>query len=159
MMSRERALFKIELAIKMGRKANLPNADLRGANLGGADLRGANLRGATLRGANLLGANLGGANLYGANLGGADLGNTQVIQIGPLGSRRDYLVAKLFEEGDTEIMAGCFIGTLGDFKKAVMWTHESGSKYREEYLSAIAFILEKFNIKPVEEVTKDEQPF
>ena len=43
--------------------------------------------------------------------------------------------------------------------EVVMWTHESGSKYREEYLSAIAFILEKFNIKPVEEVTKDEQPF
>ena len=158
-MNREEALEEIKIAEKEGRSADLRGANLYGANLRGADLYRADLRGANLRGAELRGADLRGANLRGANLRGADLGGAQVLQIGPLGSRRDYLVAKLFEEGDTEIMAGCFIGTLGDFKKAVMRTHESGSKYREEYLSAIAFILEKFNIKPVEEVTKDEQPF
>ena len=109
MMSRERALFKIELAIKMGRKANLPNADLRGANLG----------------------------------------DTQVIQIGPMGSRKDYLLAKLFAEGDTEIMTGCFRGTLKRFKESVMENHESGTRYRNEYLSAISLILEIFGLKEV----------
>lgn len=159
--------------------ADLREADLHGANLAGADLycahfSDANLVGADLRRANLRSSHLSYANLRHANLIGADfrladmictvlkeayLGERQVLQIGPIGSRRDYLVAKLFEGGDTEVMAGCFNGTLSEFKEAVMRTHESGSKYREQYLSAIAFILENFNIKPVEEVTKDEQPF
>ena len=93
--------------------------------------------------------NLYGADLYGANLCGADLGDTQVLQIGPIGSRKDYLVAKLFEDGSTEIMTGCFRGTLKQFKESVMENHESGTRYRNEYLSAIGFILAIFGLKEV----------
>jgi len=128
--------------------ANLYGADLRDANLGGADLRcadlycanlyGANLYGANLYGADLRGANLYGANLYGANLYGANLGDGIIIQLGPLGSRKDYLIA-IVCKGKTEIHAGCFRGTLKALREKVEKTH-GGNQYGQEYAAAIECI-------------------
>ena len=132
------------------RNANLTNADLACADLGYANLADADLTGANLAGANLRDVDLHATNLGGANLRLAELGSTQVLQIGPIGSRGDYLVAKLFNEGETEIMTGCFIGTLSEFRHDVLSTHADGSKYRKQYLSAIGVIDEVFDLKSIE---------
>ena len=136
------------------RGADLIGADLRGADLSGADLRGAdlsdaNLRGANLRDADLIGADLRGADLSGANLSGADLrgaylsgdklvGNRPVLQIGPVGSRADYLVAYLTDAG-VMVRAGCFLGTLDAFRATCAETHGDGIHGRE-YAAAIQLI-------------------
>ena len=117
--------------------AVLRGADLSGANLRGADLRGAVLRGANLRGADLRGADLRWADLRGADLRGADLGETKIIQLGPMGSRRDYLVVKRFEDGSTEAMTGCFHGSLEEFAAAVEETHKDHAQFLIEYRAAI----------------------
>ena len=131
------------------RGADLYGADLRGANLRGADLRGANLRSANLRGAdlrraNLYGANLGSADLYGADLRGADLGSRKLIgsrpflQIGPIGSRCDYLQA-FITDGALMIRAGCFFDTRDQFAFAVQATH-GDNEHAQEYMAALALI-------------------
>ena len=98
--------------------ANLFGANLFGANLSGADLSGANLFGANLRDANLRDANLEEAYLRGADLGEADLGLNHVLQVGPGGSRGDYLVIK-WGPGMDEVWAGCWRGTLAEFEARV----------------------------------------
>ena len=119
------------------------------AVISGADLYGANLRGAYLGRAYLSGANLSRADLYGANLSraylsGADLsgdklvGNRPVLQIGPVGSRADYLVAYLTDAG-VVIRAGCFKGSLAEFRAACAETHGDGIHGRE-YAAAIQLI-------------------
>ena len=131
------------------RDADLGGANLRGANLGGANLGGANLRdadlwGANLRGANLRDADLRDANLRGANLGGANLGGktliggSPVLQLGPLGSRSDYLVAFLTDDG-IYINAGCFHGTRAEAAAKVAETH-GDNEYGREYAAALAMI-------------------
>ena len=136
----------VEAAVKSG--ANLYGANLYGANLYGADLRGANLRGADLRGANLYGADLRGANLYGANLRGANLrgadlrgakGIKDILFIGPIGSRRDYLMATKKDDDSIEIRTGCFTGTIDEFKKSVKETHGK-SDHAKAYLAALDLI-------------------
>ena len=89
--------------------------------------------------ADLRGANLCGANLYGADLCGANLGDTQILQLGPLGSRRDYLVVKKFEDGTTEAMTGCFKGSVKALAEAVEKTHAEHPQYLREYRAAIAY--------------------
>jgi Pentapeptide repeats (8 copies) len=124
--------------------ANLSSANLSGADLGGADLSSANLRGANLSGANLSSANLSSANLSGADFGGAYLsgaklvGTRPILQIGPLGSRADYLVAYFTDTG-VRIRAGCFFGSLEEFSAAVVKTHGE-SDYGREYAAAISMI-------------------
>jgi len=129
--------------------ANLHGAYLHGADLGGADLGGAYLHGAGLGGANLGGANLRGANLRGANLRGADLrgangktiklvGKRPVLQIGPLGSRADTLLAFVTDDG-VWVRAGCFWGSLLDFAAAVDRTHGT-NEHAQEYGLAIQMI-------------------
>ncbi|MGC2853925.1 pentapeptide repeat-containing protein [Novispirillum sp. DQ9] len=124
--------------------ADLGGADLGGADLGGADLRGANLRGADLRGAYLRGAYLRGAYLRGAYLGGADLRGAQLVgdrptlQIGPIGSRSDWLLAYRTDAG-IKIKAGCFFGDLAAFERAVSETH-GDSQHGRDYAAAIAMI-------------------
>ena len=124
--------------------ANLGGADLYGANLGGANLRGANLRGADLRGADLYGANLRGANLGGADLRGADLGGKKLagarpfIQIGPIGSRSDYLQAFVTDRG-LMIRAGCFFDTRDQFELRIVETH-GDNEHAQEYRAALALI-------------------
>ena len=153
----ESVLEVVAAAVQGGadlRGANLGGANLRGADLGGADLARANLRGADLRGANLYAANLYAADLYvadlrwadlgeaklgGAKLGGANLvGSRPVMQIGPIGSRADYLVAVVTTDG-VRVTAGCFSGTLDEFRAAVESTH-GDSKHGRDYRAAIAMI-------------------
>ena len=104
-------------------------ANLHGADLGGADLGEADLGGADLRWANLRGANLGGANL---------VGSRPVMQIGPIGSRADYLIAVVTTDG-VRVTAGCFSGTLDEFRAAVESTH-GDSEHGRDYRAAIAMI-------------------
>jgi len=130
--------------------ANLYGADLYRANLYGADLYGADLREANLYGANLIkaglyGANLSGANLYGAGLRGANLGENgkligdrPLFQCGPIGSRGDYLLSFITDKGIV-IKAGCFTGTIDEFRAAVEKTH-GDSDHAKEYDMAILMI-------------------
>ncbi len=119
-----------------GKRADLRMADLRMANL-----RGANLGGADLRGADLRGADLGGANLRGADLGVADLGDLHILQIGPVGSRRDYLIMQWGKDPDgtdvDRVQCGCFSGTLAEFEAAVEQTH-GNNQHGRDYHAAIA---------------------
>ena len=124
--------------------ANLDGAYLGGANLARANLARANLARANLGGANLAraylnGAYLGGANLDGANLGGKKLiGERPIIQIGPIGSRRSYVVGYIRED-ELIIKAGCFTGTVSEFLEKLENTH-GGNIHSEEYKLAIEFI-------------------
>ena len=131
--------------------ANMDGANLRGAYLRGANLRGANMDGAYLRGANLDGANLGGAYLRGANLRGANLdgayldgagkltGDRPIFQVGPIGSRSDFLTAYITDQG-LFLRTGCFFGTLDKFRTAIRKTHGINA-HAEEYTAALALIL------------------
>ena len=126
--------------------ADLSCADLSGANLRDADLRGANLSGANLRGAYLRDANLSGAYLSGANLRGADLsgevrliGARPVVQVGPIGSRSDWLVAYL-TDGGIRIDAGCQRQiTRAEFETRLANTH-GDNQHAREYRAALAYI-------------------
>jgi hypothetical protein len=113
----------VELAVKSG------------ANLDGAYLYGANLDGAYLSGAYLAGANLDGAYLYGKS---KCVGERPIFQLGPLGSRCAYLVAYLTDKG-LRIRAGCFFGTLAEFRAKVKATHKA-TVHGKEYAAAIKLI-------------------
>ena len=119
--------------------ANLAGAYLDGANLAGAYLAGANLAGADLAGANLDGANLDGAYLGGADLGGARLvGERPLLMIGPIGARRDYLLAYITDAG-VIIRAGCCFGPRDEFAARVRSVHGDNAHGRE-YAAALAMI-------------------
>ncbi len=120
------------------------DADLRGADLRGAYLRDADLRGADLRGADLIGAYLSGAKL---------VGERPVLQIGPIGSRADYLVAYLTDAG-IMIRAGCFFGALDEFRAACVKTHGDGTHGRE-YAAAIQLIETHAKLWTPAEVAKE----
>ena len=133
------------------RGADLRGAYLRGANMSGANLSGAYLSGADLSGANLSGANLSGADLSGANLSGADLsgavlrdgarliGARPVVQVGPIGSRSDWLVAYL-TDGSIRIDAGCQRQiTRAEFETRLANTH-GDDQHAREYRAALAYI-------------------
>ena len=157
----------VELAVKARAhlaRANLAGADLARANLAGADLAGANLAGVDLTGANLTGAYLAGVDLAGAYLTGADLARANLadakladaklrakdgrdlvlvgarpcLQVGPIGSRRDNMVAFITDAG-VYVRAGCFWDTLDAFRRAVAETH-GGGLHAREYHSAIALV-------------------
>ena len=126
--------------------AYLSGADLRGANLRGAYLSGAYLSGAYLSGANLRDAYLSGADLRGANLRGANLsgevrliGARPVVQVGPIGSRSDWLIAYL-TDGGIRIDAGCQRQiTRAEFETRLANTH-SDDQHAREYRAALAYI-------------------
>ena len=123
------------------------------ANLRGANLRDANLRGANLRGADLRGANLGGANLGGANLGGKKLsGNRPFFQLGPIGSRSDYLLAFNTESG-IQLKAGCFSGSIEEFETELDAEHGS-NKHGEEYRAALVLIRKHVELFPADEISE-----
>ena len=127
------------------RGANLCDINLSGANLYGADLSGANLRGANLCDINLRCADLYGADLSGANLYGADLGEVVgkmlsegFFQCGPVGSRRDFLLAFHTDKG-IFIKTGCFFGTTEQFRAKVEQKLE-GDKWIKGYLGLANWI-------------------
>ena len=115
-----------------GEKANLSGADLRGANMCKANLFKANLYEADLRGAELRGADL--RDVY---------MNEKIIQVGPIGSRRDYTI---FWVDQDLVQCGCWNaykgGSLEEFKQRVNETYpaenEDPLQFRNEYLAAIA---------------------
>jgi hypothetical protein len=129
---------------------------------GEAEGNRADLNGADLNGADLTGAYLNGADLRGAYLNGAD----GIIAIGPIGSRGDFIFAVLFKAGQTHVVgsddgkiiqekiekttiyvkAGCFWGTLAEFKKKVKATHKE-NKYAQAYEAAVVFIRKYFATK------------
>ena len=125
-------------------RANLDGANLAGANLARANLAGANLDGAYLDGANLAGANLARANLAGANLAGANLdgkkllGTRPVFQIGPIGSRCAQFVSYITEAG-VLLNAGCFWGTVDEFRAKLADTH-GDNDHAKEYEMALLMI-------------------
>ena len=116
----------LKITIKMALKAS--------ANLYGADLGGANLRGANLYGADLYGADLGGANLYGKKL----IGDRPFLQLGPIGSRSDYLLSFIIDKG-IHLKAGCFSGSIDEFESALDAEHGS-NKHGDEYRAALVLI-------------------
>ncbi len=134
--------------------ANLAGANLAGANLDGASLDGAylagaylaraylaraNLAGAYLARASLAGANLDGANLAGAYLAGKKLiGTRPVFQIGPIGSRCAYFVSYITEAG-VLLNAGCFWGTVDEFRAKLANTH-GDNDHAKEYNAALLMI-------------------
>lgn len=138
-------------------EADLMGVDLRGANLHKADLWGAELSDADLRGANLCEARLVHAILHGADLTGADLSGADLceaglfeaklsqglIQVGPIGSRKDYTVYRVAED---VVQCGCWRdgkgGSLAEFEARVEAVYPEDDadnmRYRREYLAAIA---------------------
>jgi len=144
--------------------ADLRGADLRGADLGGADLRDADLRDTDLRDtdlrdAYLRGADLGGADLRDAylvgsdlrdaylrdtDLGGADLGGKKLvgdrpfIEVGPIGSRNDFLQAWITDTGPM-ICAGCFFDTRSQFELQLAENH-GNNEHGQEYTAALVLI-------------------
>ena len=105
------------------------DADLCGADLCDADLRGADLRDANLRGANLRGAYLCGKKLSGAR---------PFFQVGPIGSRSDYLLA-FTTEGSIELKAGCFNGSIEEFELKLDAEHGTNI-HAQEYRAALVLI-------------------
>ena len=128
----------VEAAVKSG--AYLARANLARANLAGAYLDGANLAGANLAGANLDGAYLDGAYLDGAKLQNDELlkGKRPIIQIGPIGSRCSYFIAYLTDKG-IRLKAGCFFGTVPEFKKKLKEVH-ADNKHAKEYAAALKLV-------------------
>ena len=116
----------LKITLQMALKAS--------ANLYGADLGGANLRGANLYGADLYGADLGGANLYGKKL----IGDRPFLQLGPIGSRSDYLLSFIIDKG-IHLKAGCFSGSIDEFESALDAEHGS-NKHGDEYRAALVLI-------------------
>ena len=135
--------------------ADLSRADLRGANIRGANLSGADLSRADLRGANIRGANIRGADLSGAFLSGADLRdaivhegytieyNTDILLIGPAGSRMDYTHFYKSREGEIIVKCGCFRGTIDEFEEKVRETH-GDNQYRKDYRDTIDYVKKVF---------------
>ena len=99
----------------------------------------ANLDGAYLARANLARANLAGANLDGAYLDGKKLlGTRPVFQIGPIGSRCAQFVSYITEAG-VLLNAGCFLGTVDEFRAKLADTH-GDNDHAKEYEMALLMI-------------------
>ena len=131
----------VEAAVKAG-------ATLDGANLTGANLTGATLDGAYLNGADLTGADLAGAYLTGAKVGaGADeaslVGLRPIVQIGPIGSRNDWLTVFWCGDAGVRISAGCQKQiSEAHFLKRLAYRHGEGDQaniHAQHYIEALAF--------------------
>jgi len=121
------------------RGSKLSDSDLRDSDLSGSNLRGSDLRGSNLRGSDLRDSDLRGSDLRGSKLSGGDLsGDRPILQIGPIGSRADFLIAYLTDTG-IMIRAGCWYGTRGEFAAAVVAEHDDNVHARE-YRAALAMI-------------------
>ena len=63
------------------------------------------------------------AYLCGADLGGQKLVSERpILQVGPIGSRGDYLIAYV-TDGGLYLQAGCFFGSRDEFVKALAKEH------------------------------------
>ena len=118
-------------------KINIKNRNT-GAIIFSRDAEGNTLK-VTIEKAVSVRADLGGADLHGAYLDGKTLvGKRPILQIGPVGSRSDYLIAYLTDAG-IYITAGCFHGTRDEFAARVRETHGE-NEHGNEYAAALAMI-------------------
>ena len=109
-----------------------------GANLCDANLCDADLRGAYLRGAYLTGAKVG--------KGGDEatlVGSRPVVQIGPIGSRNDWLLVFWCGDAGVRISAGCQKQiSEAHFLKRLAYRHGEGDQaniHAQHYIEAMAF--------------------
>ena len=89
---------------------------------------------------------MGEANLRGANLG-EKIGKVKAegyFTVGPLGSRKDMLIAWRTDKG-IFIKAGCFFDSMELFRAAVIKTHGENSKHGKLYLRMCNVIEFKFS--------------
>ena len=114
----------LELAIKSG--ANLSDADLSRANLSGANLSCANLSCANLRGAYL-------------NNKEKLVGERPIFQIGPIGSRHDYFVAYITDQG-LRFDAGCQRQITREVFEARLAEQHGKNDHAKEYRAALALV-------------------
>ncbi len=121
-------------------------ANLRGADLWRADLSGANLGGADLRG-----ADLSGADLWGADLRGADGPKIAAFyQCGPQGSRDDYLLSFLCDDGKFYFTIGCNMAMeRKELAKLVKETH-GDNIYGKQYKIAISHCVKMLKLLTAE---------
>lgn len=121
--------------------AKLQGADLYGANLCDAKLQGADLQGANLCDAKLRGAYLQGAYLQGANLCGAEklIGERPILQVGPIGSRADYLTAYITDQG-LRFDAGCQRQITREVFEVLLYETHGDNIHAKEYRAALALI-------------------
>ena len=108
-----------------------------------ANLRDANLAGANLRGANLRGANLAGAKVGGGGDEATLVGSRPVVQIGPIGSRNDWLLVFWCGDAGVRISAGCQKQiSEAHFLKRLAYRHGEGDQaniHAQHYIEALAF--------------------
>ena len=118
------------------------------ANLAGANLAGANLANAYLARANLARANLADANLANAKVGSGDdesalVGSHPIVQIGPIGSRNDWLLVFCCGDAGVRISTGCQQQiTEAYFLERLADAHGEGEQaniHAQHYLDALAF--------------------
>ena len=136
----------VEAAVKA--RANLARANLAGAYLAGANLTDADLTDAYLAGACLVGADLVGADLTDAKVGkGGDeatlVGPRPVVQIGPIGSRNDWLLVFWCGDAGVRISTGCQKQIAESyFLKRLAEAHgedEQANIHAKHYIEALAF--------------------
>ena len=111
---------------------------------------------ATKSGADLSGADLRDADLSGADLHGKKLvGKRPYFQVGPIGSRSDYLQAFITDSGLT-ICTGCFFDTIDQFEIALLEEH-GDNEHAKEYTAALVLIRAHAELwAPVEEAKREE---
>lgn len=104
---------------------------------------GANLRDAYLRGADLRGAYLDGAKVGAGDDEAALAGSRPIVQIGPIGSRNDWLVVFWCGDADVRISTGCQRQiTEAYFLERLAEAHGEGEQaniHAQHYIEALAF--------------------
>ena len=108
-------------------------------------------------GANLRGANLDGANLRGAKVGtGGDeavlVGSRPIVQIGPIGSRNDWLLVFWCGDAGVRISTGCQQQiTEAYFLERLAEAHGEGEQaniHAQHYIEALAFAKRLLKAQP-----------
>ena len=124
------------------------DASLADASLADANLAGANLANAYLANAYLARANLARANLADAKVGSGDdesalVGSHPIVQIGPIGSRNDWLLVFCCGDAGVRISTGCQQQiTEAYFLERLADAHGEGEQaniHAQHYLEALAF--------------------
>ena len=110
-----------------------------------------------LRSANLGDADLDGADLRNANLGDAGklTGDRPYFAVGPIGSRQDVLAAFLTEKG-VFLRAGCFFGTVEEFRDKLQGEH-GDNVHAIEYRAALVLVEAHYAAWPAT-VVEEEAP-
>ena len=103
----------------------------------------------------LAAANLGDANLRGADLGDAGklTGDRPYFAVGPIGSRQDVLAAFLTEKG-VYLRAGCFFGTVEEFRDKLQGEH-GDNVHAVEYRAALVLVEAHYNAWPATVVEEE----